>query len=721
MTDVLMQIVLVCGVRSTWGAMAHLYDTVISLITQPAEKRSDAEIEQILPWFRKKSDMFKHLHSEVLKDIIKNCEFTSCQRDSVIIRQGEKGDCFFIILTGTVSIHINTSLTDEEFANTRKRQLDEEALVLREGPDLHPLDRSKYGNYLGKIEAGKSFGELALISNDCVRNASIISTEVTDLLIVRKDLYNRSLRFHQAQAFEEKQKFVNSLPLFHSWQSRYKNMMAMSLKKEILKFEDVVVKQGAPVDGLIFIVSGQVKVVMDPSQHKTQYPHHFPKGAIADLEKEKARDLLRKEMNLEKKRGFDRKETYQKRSEVVHETKKQANKHLELCLMGAVDIIGDLEMVLGLQTYAETIICTEEARLFVLDQNNYDRLLEKRHPQSLNIMKDIVHNKLTLHFSRLSEQTLPLFRFFLYTLDEKEKKEKLRKAPIVQQERPPQIELSPDGIQKGPLINMYGPGSVFYLIRMRENKRRHRKIERSKYTDKLDFNKVQENQKASGRPPQIVEEEIPEEGVSPHHESQLAISLARNAMTDDMTDSFLTGVGEMYSQAEAEADYACSDSALSMLERRIQDWHNGFNEGTKGNKRTVKLHRYQAEDSKPRPGNKIVIRLKNKTNVAFTSFRKDEFDAQTEPADIKHSARFEINLPNINPSSDDETNNQEVFEDSNRLRPKTCPAGTRQRFRKRKDSKQYTREEYLDLKAELKRRQMAYKSFLPLQRSTTTV
>lgn len=42
--------------------------------------------------------------------------------------------------------------------------------------------------------AGRSFGELALINADCVRNASIIADEITDLIVVNRDLYNRSLK-----------------------------------------------------------------------------------------------------------------------------------------------------------------------------------------------------------------------------------------------------------------------------------------------------------------------------------------------------------------------------------------------------------------------------------------------------------------------------------------------------------------------------------------------
>jgi len=48
--------------------------------------------------------------------------------------------------------------------------------------------------HLTLTAAGRSFGELALINTDCVRNASIIADEPTDLIIVNRDLYNRSLK-----------------------------------------------------------------------------------------------------------------------------------------------------------------------------------------------------------------------------------------------------------------------------------------------------------------------------------------------------------------------------------------------------------------------------------------------------------------------------------------------------------------------------------------------
>ena len=43
-------------------------------------------------------------------------------------------------------------------------------------------------------DSGKSFGEIALISEDSVRNATVIADEETDLLVIHRDLFNRSMK-----------------------------------------------------------------------------------------------------------------------------------------------------------------------------------------------------------------------------------------------------------------------------------------------------------------------------------------------------------------------------------------------------------------------------------------------------------------------------------------------------------------------------------------------
>lgn len=57
-------------------------------------------------------------------------------------------------------------------------------------------------------ESGAPFGDVALISDDNIRTASIVADEKTDLLVVDRALYNRSVKEVLAKEFQEKTNFI---------------------------------------------------------------------------------------------------------------------------------------------------------------------------------------------------------------------------------------------------------------------------------------------------------------------------------------------------------------------------------------------------------------------------------------------------------------------------------------------------------------------------------
>ena len=134
-------------------------------------------------------------------------------------------------------------------------------------------------------------------------------------------------------------------------------------------------------------------------------------------------------------------------------------------------IVGDLEMAMGLNSYAETAQCTQLAEVFVLDQKNYERLIEKRNPQALDAMRDALHEKLKLRLSWVQEDELPLFKYFLYKLDERKRHENERYREM-RRYRNNTFNWKSGNLKKGPLIDQYGPGSIFYSIRMRDKARK---------------------------------------------------------------------------------------------------------------------------------------------------------------------------------------------------------------------------------------------------------
>ena len=66
--------------------------------------------------------------------------------------------------------------------------------------------------FAGKIELhlktfydaveGQTFGEIALINPDCIRTASVVADEETDLVVIDRDLYNRSVSQVRIQAMQ---------------------------------------------------------------------------------------------------------------------------------------------------------------------------------------------------------------------------------------------------------------------------------------------------------------------------------------------------------------------------------------------------------------------------------------------------------------------------------------------------------------------------------------
>ncbi|KAJ8298832.1 hypothetical protein KUTeg_022892 [Tegillarca granosa] len=542
---------------------------------------------------------------KIVSDIIKNCQFQRSERDTIIIQQGEKGDCFYIILSGTVAIHINTTFGLEEDKKEEdekgKKKTDEGEKKDKEKKDSKKLDRSLYGNFVGKID-------------------------------------------------------------------------------------------------------------------------------VEDLEKVEARESLRRELSLPAKKE-EPKSLSRQGSPVQHiytdnksgKKSPHGHRYVEVCLIGAVEIIGDIEATMGLPTYAQTVICTQEAEVYVLDQKNYDRLVEKRNPQTVEMMKEAVREKLKLRLSWVQEKELQLFRYFLYKLEEQEhlKQKRLNKREMETKDEP--VDFTVCNLQKGPMIDMYGPGSVFYAIKMKEKQRELEKLRlhRQGFKTKTKDIAHKTNVIKSGL--------VGSSGISRMEDEENMQSHSNNV--DDIDSAIRAqivcdnGQGHFSDYEEEEmqefVDEQSSDQALNQLEARIQAWHSSFEnqEGRRSAKRTVKLHRFACEDKrKPIPGKKIVLRSKHSKDQSEhleKQLQETEINSRTSPSNCP---MCEANNSHDKSDTDPLTG---MFIENQQTKVRR-PLSSRINFvppvilrkRRPKSARQYTAEEYEALKAELRQKQRAFKSML---------
>ena len=84
---------------------------------------------------------------------------------------------------------------------------------------------------LGSLDAGKSFGELALMNANALRNATIITDEDTDLLVIHRNLFNSTLK---VSYFTLSKKTHNRSDLGHKALAKEKIKMASSFKWKCL-------------------------------------------------------------------------------------------------------------------------------------------------------------------------------------------------------------------------------------------------------------------------------------------------------------------------------------------------------------------------------------------------------------------------------------------------------------------------------------------------------
>ncbi|RUS80429.1 hypothetical protein EGW08_011798, partial [Elysia chlorotica] len=202
------------------------------------------------------------------------------------------------------------------------------------------------------LGTGAPFGEVALMS-DSVRTASIIAEESTDLLVVDRKLYNRSIKEVLAKEFQEKTNFISNNNLFGNWAPKYRKQLAMAMYKETFGYESPLVRQGDRTAEMLFILSGQVEIQVDPSMHPHQYPRIFKAARENEVEKLIKKAATQRQVK-HNKRGKNRTSSTSgggmEPNLPVPIKRRDTSKCTRLCHLGVNESVGDVELTLELPT-----------------------------------------------------------------------------------------------------------------------------------------------------------------------------------------------------------------------------------------------------------------------------------------------------------------------------------------------------------------------------------
>ena len=106
-----------------------------------------------------KVDFFYSLHFNELDQLIKALRKRKVARGKTIIRQGEKGDAFYLISSGRVSVHIKKGMVGSK--------------------------------KVAELSTGDFFGEMALVTEE-TRSASVLAEENTELFVLYKSDFKKT-------------------------------------------------------------------------------------------------------------------------------------------------------------------------------------------------------------------------------------------------------------------------------------------------------------------------------------------------------------------------------------------------------------------------------------------------------------------------------------------------------------------------------------------------
>ncbi|KAH3716697.1 hypothetical protein DPMN_059423 [Dreissena polymorpha] len=528
------------------ASSSEMVQELLRLISKPSFKREDNEINFVLPWLCKRSQLLQKVEKNVLVDIVRNCALVSSFEDDVIIKQGERGDSYFedfsfyIILRGSVSVYIDPKMTGEgvdestarasaaakrksvkklptapeseasilsgmekasvtsaevhdvtlhrteaEVASSHEDADNDSEMTKKPTKLLAPLDRNKFGKFIMKYGQGGAFGELALVNKDTFRNATVVTDEDTDLMVIDQELFDRSLKAEQEAKYAEIREFIETNSFFKDMNVKLKKLLEMSIRKERYIFDTNIVRQGDPVEGLHFIISGSANIIIQPKKHPGQYPQLWPFEAGVDqiaIEFEHLREMRRaailrkyedpsvwdtkpEDLVIRREQGYAAIEKHMKES------------HINLCSVQNKEVLGDIETLLNLGTYVQTVRCTADTQCFVLDTKNFERLVSNRkaNPITMDIMRAHVKNKLRMRMQMKQADLIPLLGYMHHKITEQmlpqtkkvEPFKTSKSVPDVEEEMQHLLQYFREG-KEVMLLKPIVPGVVYYRELMHE-------------------------------------------------------------------------------------------------------------------------------------------------------------------------------------------------------------------------------------------------------------
>jgi CRP-like cAMP-binding protein len=244
------------------AAVAH--ERGVRILRRDPSFRTPDEVEFLVTWIKRmRIATFESLTDVSFRLLCHHLRYELLPPYAVIFREGTGGDTFYVVLKGTVSVW--ASILDGSLTTAPPSFVPADSVLhatVEFGTNLRFL------NFIHGGDVKSSFGELALLSSDSLRTASVMTEHdgVTasggevELLTVTKPVFDKALKGQEKQKLEEQLTILRSFNLFSHVGDRHLIKLSYYFQSKFVPAQATLVTQGTRASHLYFIVSGQVEI-----------------------------------------------------------------------------------------------------------------------------------------------------------------------------------------------------------------------------------------------------------------------------------------------------------------------------------------------------------------------------------------------------------------------------------------------------------------------------
>jgi cAMP-dependent protein kinase regulator len=213
------------------------YDHFIRGLHKPPGTRTDLEIAAMADELSVTSSQSNSFLSrfEVSGQLIELCkviEVKLFQHNQTVFEQGDEGDCFYIIHSGSVSVYVNSQSVSVEASQNIK---------------------------VAEYRKGQSFGDLSLLYSQ-PRAATVITMEPTELICLSKEPFDAVVKELQQKQIGVAYAVISAVPLLETVPSESTLHLARICFMKKFTQGQVIEAEGCMPQGIYVLQKGKIKL-----------------------------------------------------------------------------------------------------------------------------------------------------------------------------------------------------------------------------------------------------------------------------------------------------------------------------------------------------------------------------------------------------------------------------------------------------------------------------